>query len=179
MTRRLTAAGGSHRGLQRQENQDRFHVDAGRGVFMVIDGVGGHAGGDKAAEVALAALRARLERETNPVDERVREAITLANNEIHRVASSQPEWLGMACVLTVAVVDGDFATVAHVGDARLYKLRHGRIAKITRDHSPVGEREDAGELAELEAMHHPRRNEVYRDVGSEPHAPGDPEFIEV
>ena len=54
-----------------------------------------------------------------------------------------------------------------------------RIEKITRDHSPVGEREDAGELSELEAMRHPRRNEVYRDVGSEPHEPADPEFIDV
>ena len=50
---------------------------------------------------------------------------------------------------------------------------------MTRDHSPVGEREDAGEISELEAMHHPRRNEVYRDVGSEPHQPDDPDFIEV
>ena len=51
-------------------------------------------------------LRTRLERETGPVDERIREAITMANNEIHRLAASRPEWLGMACVLTVAVVQG-------------------------------------------------------------------------
>jgi PPM family protein phosphatase len=69
--------------------------------------------------------------------------------------------------------------VGHVGDTRLYKLRHDGIDKITRDHSPVGEREDANELSELEAMHHPRRNEVYRDVGSDPHQPDDPDFIDV
>jgi hypothetical protein len=69
--------------------------------------------------------------------------------------------------------------VGHVGDTRLYKLRYDRIDKITRDHSPVGEREDAHELSELEAMHHPRRNEVYRDVGSGPHQPDDPDFIDV
>ena len=62
---------------------------------------------------------------------------------------------------------------------RLYKLRDSRIEKITRDHSPVGEREDARELSELDAMHHPRRNEVYRDVGSEPHEPGDSDFIDI
>jgi serine/threonine protein phosphatase PrpC len=50
---------------------------------------------------------------------------------------------------------------------------------VTRDHSPVGEREDAGEVSEREAMHHPRRNEVYRDVGSDLHEPGDPDFIDV
>jgi len=85
----------------------------------------------------------------------------------------------MACVLTVAVVDKGFVVVGHVGDSRLYKLKYGSIAKITRDHSPVGEREDAGELNEIEAMTHPRRNEVFRDVGSREHAPDDPDFIEI
>ena len=85
----------------------------------------------------------------------------------------------MACVLTVVVVDETRAVVGHVGDTRLYKLRDGRIEKVTHDHSPVGEREDSKEISELEAMHHPRRNEVYRDVGSEPHEPDDPDFIDV
>ena len=175
----LTAAGASDAGLQRGENQDRVHVDLARGLFIVIDGMGGHAAGSTAADVALTTLRSRLERETGPVDERIREAITMANNEIHRLAASRPEWLGMACVLTVAVVKDRIATIGHVGDARLYKLRHGGITKVTRDHSPVGEREDAGDISELEAMRHPRRNEVYRDVGSEPHASGDADFIEI
>ena len=85
----------------------------------------------------------------------------------------------MACVLTVAVVDDGRATIGHVGDTRLYKLRGGRIEKVTRDHSPVGEREDANEISEAEAMRHPRRNEVYRDVGSEPHEPAMPDFVDV
>jgi serine/threonine protein phosphatase PrpC len=133
----------------------------------------------KAADVALAMLRERLERETGPVRERVREAIAIANNEIYRLASTRPEWNGMACVLTIAVVKDGVATIGHVGDTRLYKLHGGRIEKITRDHSPVGEREDANEISELDAMRHPRRNEVYRDVGSEPHAPSDSDFVEL
>jgi serine/threonine protein phosphatase PrpC len=175
----LIADGISDPGLQRDVNEDRFHVNAARGIFAVIDGVGGQAAGGKAADVALAMLRHRLERETGPIDERVREAITIANNEIYRLAATRPEWNNMACVLTVAVVDRDQATVGHVGDTRLYKIRSGRIEKITRDHSPVGEREDAHELSESDAMRHPRRNEVYRDVGSEPHQPDDPEFVDV
>src|SRR4051812_21771627 len=175
----LKAAGDSHPGLQRSINEDRFHCDAAHGVFIVVDGVGGQAAGEKAAETALATVRTRLERETGPVEDRVREAIALANNEVYRLASIRPEWQGMACVLTVAVVNnGDFV-VGHVGDTRLYKLRAGRIEKLTRDHSPVGEREDAGELSERDAMQHPRRNEVYRDVGSEHHDPDDPGFIDV
>jgi serine/threonine protein phosphatase PrpC len=175
----IAAAGATDAGRQREVNEDRFYVDDTRGLFMVIDGVGGQAAGGKAADVALCMLRERLERETGPIRERVREAITVANNEIHRLASTRPEWNGMACVLTVAVVKNGTATIGHVGDTRLYRVHDGRIEKVTRDHSPVGEREDAQEISELDAMRHPRRNEVYRDVGSEPHTPDDSEFVDI
>src|SRR3954467_5094984 len=183
----LRAAAGTNAGLQRDVNQDRIHLDLARGVFLVVDGVGGHAAGGRAADIALTMVRSRLERETGSVVDRVREAIAIANNAIHGAAVLRPEWNGMACVLTVVVVDDTRAVVVvddpragvgHVGDTRLYKLGADRIDKITRDHSPVGEREDSSELSELEAMHHPRRNEVYRDVGSDPHQPDDPDFID-
>jgi hypothetical protein len=85
----------------------------------------------------------------------------------------------MACVLTVMVAENGRATIGHVGDSRLYHIRRGEIRKITHDHSPVGEREDNRQISEGEAMRHPRRNEVYRDVGSQEHAPDDPDFIEL
>ena len=175
----LRAAGYSHPGLQRRTNEDRFHYDPSRGIFLVVDGVGGHAAGEEAADTAVSWLRTRLERQTGPLEDRIREAITIANNEIHRRASQRSEWKGMGCVLTVAVVDNGSVTIGHVGDTRLYKLRGSEIVKVTRDHSPVGEREDARELSEAEAMRHPRRNEVYRDVGTELHEPADPDFIDV
>jgi parallel beta-helix repeat protein len=124
-------------------------------------------------------LRERLERETGTPEERLREAIALANNEIYERARSRPEWAGMACVLTVALIEDDLVTVGHVGDSRLYLLQPGEIAKKTRDHSPVGEREDEGELSEEDAMRHARRNEIYRDVGSAERAPDDPGFIDI
>ncbi len=173
------ASGCTDAGIQRDVNEDRFHVDADRGLYIVIDGIGGQAAGGKAADVALSMLRERLERETGPVSDRIREAITIANNEIYRLAATRAEWEGMACVLTVAVVENGLATIGHVGDTRLYKIHRDRIEKLTRDHSPVGEREDAHELSEFQAMRHPRRNEVYRDVGSEPHDPSDGDFIDV
>jgi serine/threonine protein phosphatase PrpC len=179
VTELLHAAGGTHPGLHREINEDRFYVDPGRGIFLVIDGVGGQAAGERAADTALKMVRARLERETGAIEDRIREAITIANNEIHRQAATRAEWKGMACVLTVAIVDNGHVVVGHVGDTRLYKLRRGHIEKQTRDHSPVGEREDAGELSEVDAMRHPRRNEVYRDVGSERHQLGDRDFIDV
>ena len=175
----LRAAGLTDVGAQRVVNEDRFFADAGRGIFIVIDGVGGQAAGGRAADTALAILCTRLASRSGTAADRVREAIAAANDEIHRQAATRPEWQGMACVLTVAVVEGERAVVGHVGDTRLYKLRSGAVQKITHDHSPIGEREDAGEITEIDAMQHPRRNEVYRDVGSEPHQATDADFVEI
>jgi serine/threonine protein phosphatase PrpC len=178
-TQTIRAAGATDVGRQRDVNEDRFHIDRDRRVFMVVDGVGGQAAGGRAADTALEMIRARLARETGPLPDRVRDAITIANNEVFRQATARPEWRGMACVLTVAVVDDRRAVVGHVGDTRLYKLRNGGMQKVTPDHSPVGEREDAGEISEQDAMRHPRRNEVYRDVGSQLREPNDAEFVDV
>jgi serine/threonine protein phosphatase PrpC len=175
----LKSAGASDLGRVRRNNEDAWFIDAARGIYLVVDGMGGQAAGEKAAAIAVDRIRARLERQTGTVEQRVREAIAMANNEILRAARGNPQWQGMACVLTLAVLDEGAVVIGHVGDSRLYAIRRGAIRKITHDHSPVGEREDAGELSELDAMLHPRRNEVFRDVGSEEHAPEDADFIDV
>ena len=125
--RPFIAAGATDTGRRREVNEDRFHCDLSRGLFLVIDGVGGQAAGGKAADVALAMLRARLERETGPPADRLREAIAIANAESHALASTRAEWSGMACVLTAAIVRDGHATIGHVGDTRLYKLRGDRL----------------------------------------------------
>jgi len=176
---RLKSAALSDPGRIRQNNEDAFYVDADRGIFLVVDGIGGQAAGEKAAEIAVSRVRGRLERQTGTVEQRVREAIANANNEIYKAAQDNPEWRGMACVLTLVLLENGSGVVGHVGDSRLYQLRPGRIRKITHDHSPVGQREDNQEISEAEAMRHPRRNEVFRDVGSEMHSPDDPGFIEI
>lgn len=175
----LRYAAASDPGKRRKNNEDRYYVDHDRGIYAVIDGVGGHAAGETAAGVAVDVIRERLERQTGTPEERIREAITLANNEIFRVSRTRPEWTGMACVLTVALIEEDIATIGHVGDTRLYLLHAGDIQKITHDHSPVGEREDHGEISEAEAMRHSRRNEIFRDVGSSERNPEDAGFIEM
>ena len=176
----FNCAGDSHPGLVRSNNEDVWHVDKHRGIFLVVDGVGGQAAGETAADTAVRALRAVLEDQSDaPAADRIRRAILRANSDIFRKARTRPELEGMACVLTVALLDGERLTAGHVGDSRLYKLRAGAISKLTRDHSPVGEREDRGELSEAEAMSHPRRNEVFRDVGSEEHAADDEAFIDL
>jgi serine/threonine protein phosphatase PrpC len=148
-------------GRLRTENQDRSLVDDDLGVFLVVDGLGGHAAGEKAAETAVESIRDELAASGGDVAHRIRTAICAANNRICDLADANEAWRGMACVLTLAVVDGDKVCVGHVGDSRLYLVWNGVIRKLTSDHSPVGEREDRGELSEQEAMLHPRRHEVF------------------
>ena len=167
-------------GLERSVNEDRILVDEERGLFLIVDGLGGHAAGEFAAETAIQVIRSELASATaSDASERVRLAITAANNRIYELAQSSPEWNGMACVLTLALLDGGQVTIGHVGDSRLYLMWNGTLRKLTSDHSPVGEQEDRGELTEEQAMRHPRRNEVFRDVGSRLRDAADPEFIEI
>ncbi|MGP8246519.1 MAG: protein phosphatase 2C domain-containing protein [Bryobacteraceae bacterium] len=173
---RLAAA--TDTGLVRARNEDRYWADAKRGVFLVVDGVGGQAAGEIAAETAVAAIRESVFEEGSP-EERVRRAIAHANNRIYSKSHGEISLHGMACVLTLALVEGGEITIGHVGDTRLYLIWNGSIRKLTTDHSPVGEDEEAGELSETEAMRHPRRNEIFRDVGSRPRAAGEPGFVEI
>ncbi len=181
VTLELRAGAASDTGLLREHNEDRFYSDPERGIFLVVDGVGGHAAGELAAQIAVETIRATLAStgSAEPPEKRVRAAIAAANNRIFQSASGDPERRGMACVLTLALVEDGRVTIGHVGDSRLYLFWNGAMRKLTSDHSPVGQEEDAGELSEHEAMAHPRRNEVYRDVGTTVRTAGDDGFIEV
>jgi len=175
----LLAAAATDCGRLRDHNEDTYHVDLARGIFLVVDGVGGAAAGEVAAGIAADLIRRRMERQDAPADVRVREAITLANREILLSAESRPDYAGMSCVLTLALLEGQELTIGHVGDSRLYRLDARGISKLTHDHSPVGELEDARAISETDAMLDDRRNEVYRDVGSEHRDPEASDFIEL
>jgi serine/threonine protein phosphatase PrpC len=180
----LSTGAATDTGLVRDRNEDRYFIDAERGVFLVADGVGGQAAGEVAAQIAVEAVRESLAAPAAIAGcggggERVRTAITEANTRIFQRAQDDPGLAGMACVLTLALVEDGRVTIGHVGDSRLYLIWNGAIRKLTSDHSPVGEGEDSGELTEAEAMLHPRRNEVFRDVGSRWRESGDREFIEI
>ncbi|MBV9267052.1 MAG: serine/threonine-protein phosphatase [Acidobacteriaceae bacterium] len=173
------AGSASDAGLARGINEDRVLVDDQNGVFAVIDGLGGHAAGEMAAETAAASIREQKYDATVDPERFIRTAITDANNRVYDLAKTNADWSGMACVLTLAVLREEELTVGHVGDTRLYLVWNGTLRKITSDHSPVGELEDGGQLTEEEAMRHPRRNEVFRDVGSRLREPDDKGFIEI
>lgn len=177
--RALVAASASDKGRVRLNNEDLPVLDVSRGVYGVIDGIGGQAAGEIAAGIARDVILQRLARPLGTPAERVREALAIANNEIYSRAEHAPELRGMACVATLAIVNDGTLTIGHVGDTRLYKVRPAGLRKLTRDHSPIGEREDACEISETDAMRHPRRHEVFRDLGSAPRDKDEDEFVEI
>ena len=180
----LRIAGQTDVGRHRQDNQDTFVTSplwsAEDALLLVIDGVGGYAGGAQAASLAKEAIVHYMATPTGDTLTMLREAVVHANNQIVRQRQQDPNLARMCCVLTVAVADAQASRLfyAHVGDTRLYRFRSGQLTKLTHDHSLVGVREDARQLTEHEAMHHPRRNEILRDVGSMPHRLDDSDFLE-
>ena len=178
VTARWRSAVATDPGLVRESNEDRCFTDDERGVFLVVDGIGGHPGGEIAAELAIDTIRLALLNSRGPAASRVRSAIVEANNVIHKTADANSAWHGMSCVLTLALVEDHRVTVGHVGDSRLYLIWNGAIRKLTSDQSPVGEQEESGVLSESQAMRHPRRNEVFVDVGSRPRHIQD-DFIQI
>jgi len=141
--------------------------------------MGGQAAGDRAAKIAVEVIARELNPGSVDAAAGIRRVIALANNEIFRISKENPDCSGMGCVLTLAVIKDDVVTFGHVGDSRLYLIWNGSVRKLTSDHSPVGEQEDLGEMTELQAMTHPRRNEVFRDLGSREHGIHDHDFVEV
>ena len=180
----LQRAGQTDIGRNRQDNQDTF-IDsplwsANRALLVVIDGVGGYAGGAQAASLAREAIRQYMATQNGHTLTMLCEAVVHANNQIVRQREQNPALNRMCCVLTAAIADVQTGTVqyVHVGDTRLYRFRQQQLEKLTHDHSLVGVREDANQLTELEAMQHPRRNEILRDVGSALHRVDDAGFLE-
>ena len=152
-------------------------MDAERGVYGVIDGIGGQAAGELAAAIAHDVILQRVARPLGTPAERVREAIAIANNEIFRRASECPDLSGMTCVVTLAVVDDRTLTIGHVGDSRLYLLRGGEIRQITEDHSWVAEHVRRGTMTPEEAEVSPHRNVITRSLGGAPEV--DPDIFAV
>ncbi len=180
----LHIAGQTDVGQHRKDNQDTFVSQplwsASDALLVVIDGVGGYAGGAQAAALAQEAIVQYMAAPTGDTLSMLREAVVHANNQIIRQKKQEPALARMCCVLTAVVADADARRLqyVHVGDTRLYRFREQQLEKLTRDHSLVGVREDANQLTEYEAMNHPRRNEILRDVGSVTHRVDDADFLE-
>jgi serine/threonine protein phosphatase PrpC len=176
--------GSTHTGKQRKENQDAFGAvklwaDT-RALLLVADGVGGYAGGERAAAIAKASIEKYMRTPKGDTLTMLKEAAIYANNQILEERKSNPQLFEMCCVFTAIVADAKENQLhfVHVGDTRLYRYRNGVLQKLTRDHSFVGIREDAGEISEKEAMDHPQRNQILREAGSMLHRIDDEDWMD-
>lgn len=162
------------KGQKKSGNEDRYYCatlwDDRHILAMAVDGVGGYAGGDIAARIAVDETVSYLERYRNGErSQLLAEALVHANNTIFRQRFSEDRLYRMCCVMTVALFDLEQGCIymAHVGDTRMYAHSGGRIIKLSHDHSPVGRDEERGYLSEIEAMENPFRNIVERAVGEQ------------
>jgi len=178
----ISARGVTDVGRRRDHNEDAFLVDADLGLFVVADGMGGHAGGGTASTLAVETIRDRVRAarasdpalfadpgpaQTSRLPEVLREAVEEACRNIYRAAQEDPSLAGMGTTVTAALLADGAAFVAHVGDSRCYLARGEQIFQISEDHSLVNEQLKAGAITEEEARSSRFRNIITRSVGFE------------
>ena len=160
---RLSWGGATDQGRIRANNQDAMYADSG--LFVVADGMGGHQGGEVAANLAVRTV-AKADRESLA---QLRDGIIEANRVVHETAIDQPELHGMGTTLTALAVSREAESpqfvILNVGDSRVYRHRAGQLEQLTEDHSYVAELMRRGELDEDAAAVHPYRNMLTRAIG--------------
>jgi len=166
----ISCAGDTHVGVVRSGNEDNFLLDYQHGLFIVADGMGGHAAGEIASEMAVAiiakelgSLRGLPEAE---VGQRMRTAIRNANAAIFDRTLAEADKRGMGTTTTVLALGSQRYLIGQVGDSRAYLLRGGKLEQLTKDHSYVQEQVDAGLLTPEQARTHPYSNVITRCVGA-------------
>jgi PPM family protein phosphatase len=153
-------------GRQRNANEDSYF--ARPPIFVVADGMGGAQAGEVASKTAAEAFDRDLP--AGSPEQVLRETIEAANREINERAQADPSLAGMGTTITAAIVNAESEEVAigHVGDSRAYRLRGGRLERLTRDHSLVEEMRRKGQLTDAQAEDHPQRSIITRALGPEP-----------
>lgn len=175
----LKAYGLTHVGRQRQHNEDSFLVESDARLFLVADGMGGHAAGEIASRIAVDSISEFIlntkeddgtwphaydehyKRSTN----KLMAAVRLANTRVLEAMRKDARLRGMGTTIVACFADADTMSVAHVGDSRVYLIRDSKLSRITSDHSWVFEQVQAGMLTEAEAEKHPLRNVITRALG--------------
>jgi protein phosphatase len=172
------------RGLneRRPLNEDSFLADSGRFIFAVADGVGGAEAGEVASQTAIEVLDEafRHQGEGDDVEDLMELAIQRANASIHQMAQEHAKFAMMATTIVAFHLNGNIATIGHVGDSRLYRLTiDGELVRETEDHSVVEEEVRAGRMTAEQAAHHPSKNVISRALGAEDAVEVDLKTIEV
>jgi protein phosphatase len=180
---KAVSAGLTDVGRKRNHNEDSYLVDEELQLFVVADGMGGHAGGGTASRIAVETIDKEMRAakvadgvspfatetplQDSPLPEFLRNAVEKACLEIFRQAQEDPRLAGMGTTVISLCVRGEHALFAHVGDSRAYLVRGDLIQQISEDHSLVNEQIKAGMITPEEAKHSRYKNIITRSVGFE------------
>lgn len=167
-------------GRKRKGNEDSLFVNPEMRLFVVADGMGGHAAGEVASRIAVDSINEfvcltggddeitwpfGLDESISYDGNRLKTAVRYANRKVLDATRESSEYEGMATTVAAVLVDGDTANLAHVGDSRIYLFREGQLSLLTNDHSWVNEQLQNGVLTAEQARTHPLRNVVTRALG--------------
>jgi len=171
---RIITSGITDVGCVRASNEDYFGLFHDLNLFVVADGMGGHAAGEVASQMAVEAIKTYLasSAEENGSDaplsneERLKKAIAYANLQIFKTGSENPKLNGMGTTVVALLSTEEESVIGFVGDSRLYLLRNGSIEQLTHDHSMVNEYVQKGLLTPEAAEHHPQKHVLSRAMGT-------------
>lgn len=169
----LYCGAASNTGMAREENQDAFLTNPELGLFLVSDGIGGHQAGALAskivAEVLPVMLADRLKNlkssGTRTIKSMLKRTIMELSKRMRTESTSQTGFKGMGATLVMALLRQNRCFIANMGDSRAYRLRKGKLAKLSEDHSVVGLLLRAGEIEPEETKYHPARGQLSRYIG--------------
>jgi PPM family protein phosphatase len=179
---KVVSAGLTDVGRKRNHNEDSFLIDEELQLFVVADGMGGHAGGGRASSLAVETIDRELRQsrdgkdnpflveaslQDSPLPEVIRSAVERACQTIFTTAQEDPRLAGMGTTVISLLIRSDHAFFAHVGDSRAYLIRGDLIQQISEDHSLVNEQIKAGMITPEEAKHSRYKNIITRSVGFE------------
>jgi protein phosphatase len=181
-------------GMKRSHNEDYFALIEDEQLFLVADGMGGHACGEVASKLSAdvigefyqhskdmeATWPYRYDHNLSYVENRLVASIRLANARIYQRSQSDPNLRGMGTTIVGCLILGNFAYIAHVGDSRCYRVRNGGIDLLTRDHSLLEDYRDARpDMTDEEARNFPHKNVITRALGMREHVQVDISKFEI
>jgi PPM family protein phosphatase len=170
----MRIAGLSDIGLVRAKNEDAFWFDKSGAIFILADGLGGHRGGEVAAEIAIKICAEKLSSAVEsgltdfPLIDSMQDAFAKASEEIYRQGKSSDKLAGMACSLIAGILQDDYCYVAHAGDSRAYLYFDNNLSQMTVDDTPVAALIKRGYLLPEKAKSHNLKNMLVKSVGSKP-----------
>jgi len=165
MAIKIVSSSRSDKGKVRASNQDSGY--SGVNLYVVADGMGGHAGGDIASALATQHV-AKVDDVYADSDQAIAallDAMKEANQNLSDTVTEYAYLAGMGTTMDAVLFTGDIANIAHIGDSRVYLLRDSQMTQVTKDHTFVQQLVDAGKITEEEALYHPRRNVILRVLG--------------